>query len=125
MSMPDSEYYRRFQNLINGLVEKTRAAVKNGEKMWDAVGPDVYELTLQKSSMTIRSRDGDGTYPYIFELVDSLGKTVETLEDNPVDGQVELGPLYKVVTRGFKDKAVDDTITDILRELDLPDVPPF
>jgi hypothetical protein len=129
MSAPyDPEYYGRFQNLVDGLVEKTRAATNSGTPMWDQVGEDTYELSLTRSTIRISSRDADGQRPYLFELIDEKGRPVETIEDEGMGAtHVRLGDLYHIVTQGKKYKAVNDALTDVLTELDIPDYepPPF
>ncbi|WP_167098312.1 hypothetical protein [Mycobacterium sp. DL592] len=124
MSYEDDYYNQRLQSLIDGLVERTRAAIQADRPMWDQVEPDVYELSLTRSSMRIYSRDRDGQKPYYFELYDNSGKLVDTIEDDAWSQPVKLQELYDQVSKGEKLKAREATLSDALNELDIEE-PPF
>jgi hypothetical protein len=120
VSINDPSYYQRFQYLIDGLVAKTRESIATGEPMWVQTGDDTYELMLARTSMRIYTKDGDGEAPYVFELMDSHGKIIETIvhfgSSRP---KVVLRKLYELLSQASKVKVVDEVLGDALTELDI------
>lgn len=128
MSTDDVDYFRNFQRLVDKLVEKTTAAINSGQQIWENIGPDTYELSLTRTSVRIGSRDADGEYPYVFDLLDAHGKVVESLEDIPTpdeDSPVRLRELYELVSSGLKRKAVENALEEALFELEHDEPSPF
>lgn len=132
MSAEDERYYHRIQDLVNGLVAKTTSAGKNaGTVVWDQVSKDAYELSITRNSIVIKSRDGDGQYPYVLNIVDDEGRLIESVEDGGgTSSLVKLGDLYRVAARSHK--GVEETLTELMSELGIaetplrrPEEPPF
>lgn len=47
---------------------------------WKAAGSDTFEYVGEKATVTIRSQDGDGRFPYILDLLGPEGGIIDTVE---------------------------------------------
>lgn len=103
---------RRIQALVKGLIQKTRT----GSLDWDFDSQELFELSLTRSTVQIRSKDGDGLHPYGLTILDSNGRFVEGVESgNPEQDYYGLGELFEAVSRSHR--GVDEKLTEILGEL--------
>ena len=124
--MSEYDYVARIQALVKGLIERSRSSSLGGEPSdrWDAVDGDTYELSLSRSSLRVRSRDGDGAYPYVLEILDASGRVIETvIEDGGAQAtHYGIGDLYASASRNHL--GVESKLAEIFSELNIDDTPP-
>ena len=125
MSFEENYYYERLQSLVDGLVTRTRDAIAHNARLWEQPEREVYELSLTKSSIRLYAQGRNGQKPYILELYGAFGDLVDRVEDDIWgSGPIQLEELYNLVSQGEKQKAKEETLTDVLNELNIPE-PPF
>ncbi|MCA0158620.1 hypothetical protein LB823_20680 [Tsukamurella sp. M9C] len=124
--MSDYDFVARIQRLVTGLIERSRPKSVGDEPSdkWDIVDGDTYELSLSRSTLRVRSRDGDGTYPFVLDILDDSGRIIESViegvrEDEPYYGLAE---LFTSASRN--NLGVESKLDEIFSELNISDTPP-
>jgi hypothetical protein len=113
--------------LADSLLERTRA----GRVPWQpAEQGEGFEFVGSIAVVVIRSKDGDGQYPYVLDLYDQNGHLVDTLVtgydpaefgDEPRPWNETLEELYLAARRtGFR---IEELAGSILEDLESPDYP--
>ncbi|WP_125458615.1 hypothetical protein [Rhodococcus sp. 1168] len=78
---------------------------------------------MTNTTIVISTRDGDGSAPYVFKIIDGSGRTVETVEYESANYNVyELDSLYEAVS--VNSSGVDEKLGEIFTELGIEE-PPF
>ncbi|MGV0805925.1 hypothetical protein [Mycolicibacterium setense] len=118
-----TDYWDRFRRLIDGLIAGTPTDAKTEGLKWERVSESTYELNLTRSTLRIRSRDGDGQYPFFFSILDENGQPTETIQDDGDESYVswKLAELYSHASRSYS--GADEKLMEVLRELGIDPEP--
>lgn len=104
------------------LINRLRPLTDEGDVRWEQAGPTSFRLGLERGSISITSRDGDGDYPFTISIRNGEGVVVEEVELFPVDeGAAPVKSLYLAASRNAT--GANEVIADMLRELPDPDIP--
>lgn len=125
---------KRLSALIAGLTDLAkdpRAEPDPWSKGWEEPEPDRFERSLTRSTIKIWARDGDGSYPFEFSILDENGRTIESLTAlGESDDDYGLALLFAALVRSKR--GIDEKLTEIMKELNInerryldPDEPPF
>ncbi|WP_267625794.1 hypothetical protein [Gordonia sputi] len=116
------DYDSRLASLIDGLTERTSST---GERKlsWSEEPGDIFELNLRRTTLRVRSKDRDGAYPYLFEILDDEARLIERVEvDIDSDTFSRVHDLYMAAVRNARN--VDEVVDSLFEELDIEE-PPF
>ncbi|MGE2717893.1 hypothetical protein ACQI4L_27860 [Mycolicibacterium litorale] len=115
--MSTDAYWNRLRKLIDGLIEGKAKGVAGETAKWQQVAQGTYELNLSRSTLRIRSRDGDGQYPYVFDIVGEDGMVQQSVEDDGDPDYVgwRLADLYGVAS--ISHSGADEKLVEIMQEL--------
>jgi hypothetical protein len=121
----------QFQKLVDRLSILTKRGIIHWQKsrqlratliISSNRGPEPFSMSLTETTIRIRSRDGDGIPPFVLEILDSEGLTIQVYEaTSPQEGDM-LAYLYQLVRRDALN--VEGVIDSALRDLDsLTEIP--
>lgn len=114
----------RLSRLIEILIRRTRM----GSVHWGQAGTERYELSFDRTSYAISTRDQDDQAPYIFEGYDSAGIEVMRFLTSEVENEEILdaiNTLYRMVKSSVDDKGLLAFLNEAIKDVADPDEPPF
>lgn len=109
---------------LEELIKRLNLATAKGDLEWQPTDDETaFVCTFDGPSVELRSKDKDGTAPFILQVLNDKGNIIESFRsDTGVDPWDDYGleELYERARRSATN--VDDVLDSILR--DLPQIPP-